>query len=1082
MGMLTGANPGGPSDSPGAPRSVHPRRTYGPSAARGVPDRDRSTAAAPGEGPSGGAGLHPVTPRKATGLDVSRFVVLGESLAAGIGNFSLSADSQSSSFPAQMARRMGVPFPQQLFQPPGIGSVPGWPELPVILPAYMQTTVFRQLPPPPVSNLSIPRGTLSQALNTRPCQPLIHRKDNRQTACNLILGVLGIARGAKRPLPTQLEYALERSPTFAVIELGYAEALEAAVGRDPRLLPGTDEFRSDYDRLLAALTNVGCSVLVLTVPDPFTTAFYAPVKVAARILRTEPDFLTTAYDIPTDAWITLPGLNAISYQIFARSLESLPTDAWIPRAEADRIRQKVRTLNKELAALSATYDALLYDLCGMFERISTQCYRIGGKALDGRHLGGFYNLNGFYPGATGQALIANELLSLLNRKYGTAFPPIDLGSVLLRDPAADFRRVNGATWKTEDLLRYKMANPASVIATAAAEQAAASLDPTFPVPEDDEFLTEDPGSLPLTLPPGLEQVLLINAKRSYFGDGIAAKDCRDTDQVRWGGCGSTLFGGLSMVDSPLEGRIRIRFTPPVGGHSRFTVAYCGGFKGQDAVLSAPLFFRMPFRGNRVDEVPGLVSSGVLNLLTGEVTDLRFFAQFKSEALGVLVTLNPTFPKQPLSFPGEYGSAWARFEPRDDGKLDFTFYGSTFVPLGRGIRWPLNIHGPDGDFATVPANGTVMHPHLHLTTVGRTKAARPGTGPDLHEDTVEEFTLHTRHSAFGDAFHLAIPELGGPATGRSHVLGRIQIQFGPKCGDLVPLAVSLLNPGGLLDPLPDSPVIESFPAGLPAGPIGFYELLRFPLRTYALDELAIMGDPFDIAMGVCDSRTGDVIVPHLHRGFINQDLIYALLRLEPRTPKSSFLFRGPARFETRREDQLLFRFKGTVRVPYPQGFRFPQANLTTAFTVDAPSVLDPFLWLRATRDGETAGAVMQGHQENIEASIGERFSFRYKIGGDTKAVEPFFEYVNHTQKGTYRLHSLAWLGFSNTRGSRAKTGRFDTVTFAGFGIWSKDGYESLQVATVQICTAPDGSYVGIQIGASDVSNVNTRPEYERDAFP
>ena len=55
-------------------------------------------------------------------LDATRFVVLGEGLAAGLTNFSLFDDDQRESFAAQMARQMKVDFPQPLFQSPGLGA------------------------------------------------------------------------------------------------------------------------------------------------------------------------------------------------------------------------------------------------------------------------------------------------------------------------------------------------------------------------------------------------------------------------------------------------------------------------------------------------------------------------------------------------------------------------------------------------------------------------------------------------------------------------------------------------------------------------------------------------------------------------------------------------------------------------------------------------------------------------------------------------------------------------------------------------------------------------------------------------
>src|SRR6478672_1247733 len=63
-------------------------------------------------------------------LKTDRSVVMGEGLAAGISNFTLSSDSQQWSFATQMARQMGAKCPQRLIQAPGIGNLVGFPSLP----------------------------------------------------------------------------------------------------------------------------------------------------------------------------------------------------------------------------------------------------------------------------------------------------------------------------------------------------------------------------------------------------------------------------------------------------------------------------------------------------------------------------------------------------------------------------------------------------------------------------------------------------------------------------------------------------------------------------------------------------------------------------------------------------------------------------------------------------------------------------------------------------------------------------------------------------------------------------------------
>lgn len=1043
---------------------------------------------APTYAPAHGAQTQAPVVRAYSGrLDTSVFVTLGEGLAAGVGDFTLSADTQADSFPAQMARRMGVEFTQPLIDPPGVGNPVGFDKLPVVVPAPFQTTVLDGLPPPVVSNLSVPSYRLSDALDLRPAQPLVRRADAKQTACNLVLGVLSIAYGEQGPLATQLEYALNRRPTFALVELGYHEALEAAVRGDASLMPSADAFRSDYARLLGPLKGSGAEVLALTVPDPFDTAHFSNVATAAKILKVEPSIIVDDYGLRADDLITASGLNEIGFQLFARERRPLPEGAVVSAASAAQVCARVREFNDAINAAAREQGAIVYDLCALFRRVKDAGVNVGARRLTAEYLGGFYSLNGYYPGATGHAVIANELLDCLNRAYGADFSQVDLQAVSLQDPVADYRQAEGPNWTST-----QHANAGVVVLGAGASSSSNVRGDSSPalgvgtprehVPSGWEQLGQAQGHAPtsLTLPPGLEQTLPLSKSASYFGDGIGALRCRDDRGVHWGACGGYIFGGLAMVDSHLSGSLRIRFTEPRNGVTHFQVSFPGGLAGDDAVLVTPRLFRMAFQQARVDEVPGTVSEGTLNLSTGEVTDLKLYAAYGSTALRALVGINPTFPRQPLSFPGPYGSVWARFEQRADGLLDFTFYGSTFVPLGEGIRWPLNFFSPTGQFATIPAAGTVMHPHLSLSTKEPEFARDDLEPPDIPFNTIQELTLFTHNSAFGDAFTLNSAELGGRAKGRSHILGRALLQFGERSGDTVPVAVSLVNAGGVMAALEPSPITEVFPGRLYQGPQGFDEFLRFPLRTYSLDDLAILDDPFDVSVGSVDLKTGMFTGELLHRGFINQDLIFALLRVEPRTPKDSFFFRGPAVIERGATGRLIFRFNGIVRVPYPQGFLFPNPNLTTGFPVGPDSVLDPFLWVHAIQDEAEPRGVMRGGESRVLASAGEFFSYSYEIPHDASEGRASFEYENHTQQGVFRMHSLAWAGFGFS--GHAIGEKSDTISFTGFGVWEKDGVRRVVQASAQFSTSSERPYVGIQIDGGAVSNVNTKPANEKDALP
>src|SRR6185295_10540191 len=334
------------------------------------------------------------------------------------------------------------------------------------------------------------------------------------------------------------------------------------------------------------------------------------------------------------------------------------------------------------------------------------------------------------------------------------------------------------------------------------------------------------------------------AKRaSYHGDAIRIVDCPDPRDAQYGSCGDLFFAGLVLFDSHLEGELCFRFSEPVNDATHFEIRLGNGrLAGDDGVLVAPQFFRWPVLQSVVAEAPGMVSSGDLNLATGEVANLQIAVRYLNSALFALIRANPDFPQVPIVFPGQYGAAWARFDQRPDGRLDFTFYGSTFLPLGAQLGryptvWALPFSSPTQDFAAIPARGMVMHPHLHLST--REPQGFPGAFcPELPFNTIQELTLYTRNTSFGDQFTLNSDELGGYAKGRSQLMGRLEVQIGEPFGESLSVAISSLSPGGLLIRPEPNPIAAVFPGRLYAGPIGHNEFLRYPRRTYFLDAVGL----------------------------------------------------------------------------------------------------------------------------------------------------------------------------------------------------------------------------------------------------
>ena len=1003
-------------------------------------------------------------------LDCSRFLVIGEGLAAGMTNFSLIEADQVNSFPAQLARQLKVRFVQPLLQAPGLGDAPGFPRLPVRLPLDLQTTVLSRFPvTEPHANVSIPGMTLADALTRRASQPLVRGDDALQTAVNLVVGMDGALTSAEMATPTPLEYALSQQPTLAVIELGFAEALAAAVTRRPDALPGVNAFRANYTTLVNALGATGCAVVVTTIPDPADTAHFSPIDAVARVLKVPAPMVAMVSGLRPGDLVSVDGLMEMGCQLIRKQPQPPAEQAVLRAAIATAVSARVDALNAEIAAVAEKCGAVVYDLHGLYRDVRTAGVAVGAKTLTADFLGGFYSLNGYYPGASGQALIANGILDLVNATYGTTFAKINVEQLLPSDAVANYRLADGPDFTAADLTPPPSAPPQTA-PVAAAQSSAAKKGAGAKAP------AVAAGALPLTLPAGLEQVLPLNKDASYYGDALRPVHTTDPVEIGYGITGNLLFGGLALLDSHLSGHIKIRFSAPVHNITHFVVTHGDGLAGDDGTLSAPQFFKLPGLMNRLLDPEDVLSSGDLDLATGGVTNLQYRLFFQNSAIFALAQVNPNLPKEPINFPGQYGSTWARFVQRPDGLLDFECYCTTFIPmsvLGAPARFPLPFVSPTMSFASIPCDGTALHPHLHLSTMAPEPADDPQAVPELPVNSVQVFTAPAFGNYFGDDFSLNAPEIGGRGTGRSHLVGRYQIQFGERAGNTVSIAITSMPPGGLFRTLPQSPIAQAFGKRVPDSLIGHDEWLRFKYQTYNNSGISWLDDPLDIAVGSVDVTTGKIVGHLLRRGMITTSWILAMLQLEPRTPKSTFAFRGPASFVKGANGETVFRYHGDLHIPFPEGFAFPSADLKTPITIGPDSALDPFLRFQGVHvPNDQPMAAKSSGSLHMTASNRVDFKYRYAIAGDPGASS--FEFTDITDGGTFRMTRLVWVDFLNSRQSTAAPGDFDTMTFTGFGTWSEDPSSGVHTATVHVSQAPGRPYISVLIDGGATRNLNTRP--------
>lgn len=388
-------------------------------------------------------------------LDTTTFVIMGEGLAAGMGNFGLSSVLQSQDFAILMANQIGTGMEQPLIQPPGIGDVVGYPGQEVLVQRYPQGSVRQfyyptdltkapiQTPPLFLTNLSVPGLTLNDAVTMIPVSPVVQRANMKQTVFNLILGFPQLILD-NIPSWTQLQYAEEMRPTMALVELGYYEALTAAVAGDATLLPSPAAFGTTYGSVIAGLRNQQAQVIVTTIPNPLDTAYFNGVPASAAIVAVTPSVLSIGFNVGPLDYITRNGLQAIANTVMTLHATTfgqtfpLPAGSILPGATATALTNGINALNAQIVAAAKANGALVYDLNAFLHNIKVSGAKVGTTTVSGNYFGGFYSLDAIYPSATGHALIANDMLAFLNTNYHRNFPLVNVATVQAADPAGQY--------------------------------------------------------------------------------------------------------------------------------------------------------------------------------------------------------------------------------------------------------------------------------------------------------------------------------------------------------------------------------------------------------------------------------------------------------------------------------------------------------------------------------------------------------------------------------------------------------------------------------------------------------------------
>ncbi len=365
-----------------------------------------------------------VSPAWAQRADLSRLVVVGDSLSAGFQNGSLLATQQPHGYASLVAAQARVPLALPLIAAPGfppisvsLGPPPTLVRLPLTaLPARSNPTVQP-------FNLAVPGHNVQDALTTR---PLPSPETGQQILDTLVLGIPGLALGISR---SQIEWAEALHPTTVILWIGNNDALGAATHADASLLTPVPEFETAFGRVIDRLAATGATLVVANIPDVTVVPFLTSAEDVAAQTGIPIALLTSVLGIGPGDFVTPD-----AFPLIAAHAGPLPANVVLDAGEVAEIRAAIAGYNAFIAAKAKQHGAALVDIHAVLDRIRARGIVIGGQRLTTAFLGGLFSLDGIHPTNTGYAVIANRFIHALNRRFDADIARVPLVKVKNDDP------------------------------------------------------------------------------------------------------------------------------------------------------------------------------------------------------------------------------------------------------------------------------------------------------------------------------------------------------------------------------------------------------------------------------------------------------------------------------------------------------------------------------------------------------------------------------------------------------------------------------------------------------------------------
>jgi len=400
---------------------------------------------------------------QAGSADFSRYVAIGNSLTAGYADGTLYRDGQLNSYPAILAEQLKLVGGGTFTQPLLPGNA-GWPDVKRVLAYATNCSGESEVRPVWYSGHL---DTAGSATNIADQGPFNNMGIPGIRCIDFLINGYGYFNPFSKRFfsptntTTPLEVALQIKPTFFTLWLGSNDVLGYAVDGGAGAPEGVglsditplSLFKMSYDQIVEKLTEQGAQGVLINIPDITSTPYFTTINpkglqlTAARAEALNAQYASSGISFTEgdNYYVTIdpeaPGgvrkLQAGEYVLLSVPIDSLRCGTWgasrpIPASyvlsadEAAHVNKAIKDFNQVIAENAEKHQLGLLD-ANAFMKSMMFGYEWNNVKFTAEYIsGGTFSLDGIHLTPRGYAIVANEIIRVINRTYSASIPEVDI--------------------------------------------------------------------------------------------------------------------------------------------------------------------------------------------------------------------------------------------------------------------------------------------------------------------------------------------------------------------------------------------------------------------------------------------------------------------------------------------------------------------------------------------------------------------------------------------------------------------------------------------------------------------------------